>query len=221
MEKKGFNRPWEVWYDNLMGILDHTSTSEEEWFLSLQERVYPEAAIWAQMIMRCKYPILCTPSEDHEEFMLTEGAYSLHEGPPEPEAWVEFHVICVVSPRLTVLMRDILLPEIIEDREESKRLSKQVAHADHLKPLSNPQDAHSIFHDLVVVKPRVGKYISTGSGDINLVTDPMADTEGDRLCLPIFRIGSPDVQSLNSVILHEALDFPDLVSAPNLPYSLL
>lgn len=80
MREKGFERPVDVWFDNIKAILELQTDPNLEWMEKLVNRIYPDDAMWYIAHTQMMYLVLCTPS-GQEEFLLTENAYSIHEGP--------------------------------------------------------------------------------------------------------------------------------------------
>lgn len=190
MIKKKFKRPIDAWLDNLVAILDITfdKDNHNEWALDLQDRMYGPDALWAQMVMRLKYPVVCTPSKPENEFVLSGHSYGLHEGAVLRSTWTEWHVVCVVAPRLALLMRNDVLPEV-GDKENIKE--KDIEPAKYLQQYPEPDQAKSLFHNFAVARPR-------------------CSTSG-KLSLSLFSLGSDVIQVINCLILEEFFDLPMIV----------
>lgn len=208
MQKKKHTRPIDVWLETIVEILGIEFDEKDEWALKLQDRIYGPHAIWAQMVMRLMYPVVCTPSEADEEFVLSEHAYSLHEGPVIPGSiWTEFHILCILAPRLALLLRSDLLPEVVEDRDETIKKQKEKDLHECMQKYPEPSDAKSLFHDLPVAKPR---YTYTRDNNNRLVLNG-SGVVCEKLSLPIFRFDSEIIQLINSLILEEAFDLSMIV----------
>ena len=111
-----FKRPIGVWFDNLMQIMTLDVEGEIEWCNAIERRIYPQDGLWIKLSMRFKYPVVCTPISQDEEFILTGDAYCLHEGPSDDLCTTEMHTICIVGHRLSNMMRDDALPEFMDDQ---------------------------------------------------------------------------------------------------------
>ncbi|KAF1965165.1 hypothetical protein BU23DRAFT_604385 [Bimuria novae-zelandiae CBS 107.79] len=102
---------------------------------------------------------------EEEEFVLSEHGYTLHEGPVDGEgkAWTDYHTLCIVDPRLAIIMRWECLPELVDDRDHAIReLNLQMMKAGQ-EQHANPKAAVSQFHHLPVYKLRNG--YSKGEND--------------------------------------------------------
>ena len=85
------------------------------------------------------YLALCTPENQHDEFLLSENLFSIHEGPTRlyvdaisreevPRAYTEYHVLAAISPRLMIVLRSNLLPNAEEDMFEEFKNNRQILH---------------------------------------------------------------------------------------------
>jgi hypothetical protein len=120
MQMQGFTRPMDVWYDNILKILNTEAQNETQYVLRVRKSMHPPDADWVALDMVTKYPVLCVPLQEDEEFVLSEHSFCLHEGPSDGEngAWTDFHVFCIVAPRLAIMLRLDLLPERLEDSDD-------------------------------------------------------------------------------------------------------
>lgn len=114
MREKGFERPVDIWFDNITAMLELKMDLNLDWIKKLEDRIYPDDVKWFSAHTQMMYLALCTPS-GQEEFLLTENAYSIHEGPcsftmsPDsskkiPGSYTEFHVFAVISPKLVMVL---------------------------------------------------------------------------------------------------------------------
>jgi hypothetical protein len=167
----------------------------------------------AELLMRYMYPVICTPSKPGEEFILSEHAYALHEGPTIPDlAMIEYHLVCVVAPRLALLLRSTLLPEADEDRDEVVKKKKEKNLARCLQQFPDSSEATSMFHDLPVTKPQRKDIKACSSPTIQNdrgVTSDMPSFRGFSLAL--FGLDSKAIQNINSLILDNASDLSMIV----------
>lgn len=81
MKAKGFKSPTDVWFDNLKAILDLKMDAGLLWMEKLKKRMYPPDADWFINNTQSFYMSICTPETADDEFILTQNAYSMHEGP--------------------------------------------------------------------------------------------------------------------------------------------
>jgi hypothetical protein len=207
MRKKGHRRPIDVWLETIVEIIKLNLDGNDRWPLELQNHVYIEDAMWAELIMRLMYPVVCTPSQPDEEFILSEHAYCLHEGPVYHKHYTELHIICVLTPRLVLLLRQEALPEIVEDKDEAVKTKKQKYLNEILKVYPNPDEARSVLHEVHFTKPR-STYVKDTEGKLVLTKE---GAPANKLSFPLFSLDSAAIQTINSVILEEAADLPAIV----------
>ncbi|ATZ56756.1 hypothetical protein BCIN_13g05880 [Botrytis cinerea B05.10] len=222
MRKMNFQRPLDVWFDNLTKIMDTTMDPEGKWVEDLFEHIYPGDALWVFANIQTMYLALCTPSDPSEEFILTENAFSIHEGPVSYKtdrrtgkqtqtAYTEFHVIGVISPSLIMILRHNLLPEPIEDRDEDVRKQKAGMLMFEMQCHIDPKNARSLLKDLPVAKAR-NSYTKEVGGRLLLAEGKDgARRSSDRFCFTLFRLPSEHVQMLNSVMLDQACNISKIV----------
>ena len=207
MRDKGHVRPIDVWFEMIVKIVDLDMDGDDEWDTKLQELIYPELADWAWIIMRKMYPVICTPSNSQQEFVLSEHAYSLFEGPVTSGAWVEFHTMCILAPRVALLMRSDVLPEDMEDKDIHVKAKRQEALAQCTRPFPKPDQARSKLHDLPVSRPRI---IHGKDRDVKTAVNQEFSTDM-KLSFSVFVLAQDDIDSINSVILEEASDLSLIV----------
>ena len=142
MREKGYQKPRDVWFDNIREIPQLKMDPKGEWMGELRKRIYPDDAIWFIAHTQMMYIALCTPSAQDDEFVLTENTYSVHEGPnnflinPDTNesiltAYTEFHVFAVISPKFIMVFRSFLLPLAEEDSDQDvKALEREFVSPD-------------------------------------------------------------------------------------------
>jgi hypothetical protein len=208
MREKGHRRPIDIWLEPIVEIIKLELDGNDEWPLELQKHIYIEGIMWAELIMRLMYPVVCTPSQPDEDFVLSEHAYCLHEGPVYHKYCTELHIICVLTPRLALLLRQEALPEIVEDKDEAVKTKKQGNLKEILKVYPNPDGARSVLDDVPFAKPR-STYIKDMEGKLVLTRE---GAPANKLPFPLLSLDSAAIQTINSVILEEAADLPAIVS---------
>ena len=204
MREKGYKRPVDVWFDNIKVLVDLKMDPEMRWANELMERMYPTDALWAISNMQHMYLSICTPSNQEDEFLLTENAHSIHEGPNSPRAYTEFHVFAVISPKLIMVLRSFLLPIPEEDQNPNIRGWRQELYALNAAQHVDPSRANSCLQDLPVRKARNsysevvnGRVIWTDGRDRKLRPD-------DKFCFEFFPITTTHVNKINSIMLEES-----------------
>jgi hypothetical protein len=153
------------------------------------------------------YPVVCTPSLLDEEFVLSEHASCLHEGPVYHRHYTELHIICVLTPCLALLLRQEALPEIVEDKDEAVKTKKQKDLNDMLKVYPDPYEAGSVLHHVPFAKPRSTYSKDAGRKLVLFKEGALSST----LSFPLFSLNSATIQTINSDILEESSDLPIIV----------
>jgi Protein of unknown function (DUF4238) len=215
MQKKGHKKPVDVWFDNIDTILDLKMDPELKWMKWLMDHIYPDDAKWFIAHAQMYYLALCTPSGQDEEFLLTENAYSIHEGPVtqlmnshtnelETRAYTEFHMFAVISPKLMIVLRSFILPLAEEDADEEMKAWRETMFRMNANQHLDPQNSCSILEDLPVTKPR-----NSYSRLVDGRTVPLDGHDGkhrlsDKFCFRFFPISTEHTNRINSILLEES-----------------
>jgi hypothetical protein len=214
MQTRGFTRPIDVWHDNILNILNTKAQNEDQYVSELSQSMYPSDAVWVEKDMTTKYPVLCVPLHKDEEFVLSEHSFCLYEGPSDRDgAWTDFHVFCIIAPRLAIILRLYLLPERLEDSDDELSSRKKQVLERALSAHHFPDEATSLFRDLPVYKPRSG-YQKNKYG--SLVQSPSTQRSkgiANSLGFPVARIDSNDLQTINALAFNEAYDLSKIAFA--------
>ncbi|KAK4066127.1 uncharacterized protein Triagg1_8195 [Trichoderma aggressivum f. europaeum] len=163
MRKKGFERPIDVWFDNIKTIIELDMDDELDWISELPERMYPDDARWAISHCESMFMAICTPSKAQDEFILTDNCYHVFEGPNQcmvnPEtgelqdgAWTNFHEFAPVSPKLMIVLRSFLLPSPEEDSLPGVKAEKDMLWSLVVERFHG-SDVDSTLADLPIAKP--------------------------------------------------------------------
>jgi hypothetical protein len=215
MQERDFQRPLDVWFDNLLKIIDKDMDPAGKWTEDLWSEIYPGDAIWLYANIRSMWLSFATPSDTDEEFILTDNAFGIHEGPVDCSvdcltgkqtrtAYTEFHVISVISPRLVMILRHNLLPEPLEDQRDDIRNSKKQSLAFHMQAHSNPDHATSLLEDLPVAKAR-NSYTVIQNGRLELAKGADKVPKAvDKFTFTFFRLESRHTQMINLIMLDQA-----------------
>ncbi|RAH68347.1 DUF4238 domain-containing protein [Aspergillus aculeatinus CBS 121060] len=122
MQTKGFTAPRDVWFDNLRQILDlELDDPRRSWRETLRRRIYPDDAAMFEHHLLHSFMAFGEPDDPPEEFLLTENAFGIFEGPcsttvdpqsglREVSVYTEFHTFAPLAPRLAIILRSHLLP---------------------------------------------------------------------------------------------------------------
>lgn len=220
-DSKGFTRPLDVWFDNLLKIIDMPPDAQHDWVMELMHRIYPPDALWLMIHLRCMYPVLVTPKDPQDKFILTENSFGIHEGPvdisinPETYAetmtlYTEYHVLCILSPDLTLILRHNSLPEETGDEDENVRLQKQQALLENARQFREPQNAYSILHDLPVRKScNTGDQLMDGF--FSVAAEKSDEKQDQHISLPFCSIETRHAQLINLIMLDQGHKTSSLV----------
>ena len=165
MQEKGFKKPIDVWFNNIKGMLELEMDVEDKWIRELIDRIYPDDAMWFVANTQMNYLAFCTPSNKDDEFLLTENLYNIYEGPTSyaanletgeniPKAYTEYHTFSIISPKLVMVLRSVLLPAPEEDSDESVKEWRRYWYKDAIVQHNDPLTAGSKLLDLPITKAR-------------------------------------------------------------------
>lgn len=214
MRDKGFQKPIEVWYDNIEKLLSLEIDIADEWIDWLSDSIYPGDALWAIATLQQKYVAFCVPAKDCDEFILTENAYSIHEGPvsssvnlrtgEEINRYTEYHNFAPISPKLMIVLRSTLLPNPVEDAIPGMRQKRELRRMAEMMQHSEYDMTGSFLEHLPVTKARAS-YIRMINGMPMLAEGEDGSRRADhRFEFPFFSVSSDYVQKINAVMLNES-----------------
>ncbi|KAJ9616680.1 hypothetical protein H2200_000399 [Cladophialophora chaetospira] len=215
MHEKGIKRPADVWFNNIKVMLELKADLKGEWMAELQEAMYPNDAQWYIAHMQGMYLALCTTSGPDDEFLLTENAYSIHEGPvsslidPDtgketPMSYTEFHAFAPISPKLIMVLRSNLLPNLEEDAAARIRRQRELMFQATAATHNDPSGVRSLLQDLPVTKAR--------NSYSRFVDGRLAYLEGEdgtprtnhKYCFRFFPISTEHVNKINCIMLEQS-----------------
>ncbi len=160
------------------------------------------------------YLAFCSTAIEDDEFLLTENAYSLHEGPnsyridPQtgeqtPTAYTEFHVFAVVSPKLIMVLRSFLLPVPEEDNDEEIHNWRKIMYQLNMDQHNYPLTSGSVLADLPIAKPR-NSYSKIVDGRVVLLDGEDGTRRvDDKFCFRFFPLETDHVNKINTIMLEE------------------
>ncbi|EMD63735.1 hypothetical protein COCSADRAFT_358271 [Bipolaris sorokiniana ND90Pr] len=192
------------------------------WIEELRETIYPPDADWFVANIRSMYMAFVTPSDPQEEFILTENAFSIHEGPvsysvdrftgeEKQIAYTEFHLLTVISPRLAIVFRSNDMPEPLEDLLPGLRERKLGMLAAIALVHTDPEHATSLLEDLPIAKAR-NSYTTVRNGCLELAEGADGKPRmNDKFDFIFFRLESNHAQKINMVMLDQAYNIDELV----------
>lgn len=215
MQMRNSTRPIDVWYDNILKILNTAAKNENQYVSRLNKSMYPMDALWVKKDTVMKYPVLCVPLQEDEEFVLSEHSFCLHEGPSDGDngAWTDFHVFCIIAPRLAIMLRLDLLPDRLEDSDDEVSSRKKQVLEIILSAHRTPNEATPLFRDLPVYKPRSGYQKNEDSSLVHSPSTQRSKGSAESLGFPVARIDSKDLQTMNALTFNEAYDVSEIFFA--------
>ncbi|KAF4983428.1 hypothetical protein FZEAL_1157 [Fusarium zealandicum] len=211
MEKRGFERPLDVWFHNLEVIMSLEMDPNKEWTEKIKQEVFHGDAMWFIMHVEYSYMAICTPETSEEEFILTDNAYNIFEGPNSfvedsktgkraGDAWVNLHEFAPISPKLMLVLRSCLIPspeeedfpQIKEENTEMRRLVFGEVLADNIP---------SILRDLPVEKAS-NNYTEMVNGKLALKPGRNNSFhKDDRFRFSFFPVETRHVRLINGILL--------------------
>ncbi|OJJ95055.1 hypothetical protein ASPACDRAFT_48162 [Aspergillus aculeatus ATCC 16872] len=217
MQTKGFATPRDVWFDNLRQILDlELDDAGRSWRETLRRRIYPDDAAMFEHHLLHSFMAFGEPDDPQEEFLLTENAFGIFEGPcsttvdpqsghREISVYTEFHNFAPLAPRLAIILRSNLLP-FPGDRGLAQSLRASLVEAQRAAH-HHPDEAGSMLLDLPI-RPCETSYHNPV---VVVVDSPAAFHRNDQFRFQCFRLSSAHVATINSLFLEEAYPTASIV----------
>lgn len=212
MKEKGIKKPIDVWFDNIKGILD-LKMDTMAWIEKLQKRIYPDDAKWFISNLQGFYMALVTPASKEDEFLLTQNVYSIHEGitnerfnpvtgKTELSSYTEFHFLAPIAPRLSIVLRTLLLPVPEEDSEATIMEKGYLLHKAGMAAQHHSEGTRLSLRDLPISKA-LNSYSKIVDGRL-VPTDGGPTGATDRFGLRFFSIPEEYVNKINGIMLEES-----------------
>ncbi|KAJ6283841.1 hypothetical protein J3E71DRAFT_149649, partial [Bipolaris maydis] len=205
------SRPLDVWFHNLKKMIDIAMDPECHWVEELRKAIYPNDADWFIENIQSMYMAFVTPLDPKEEFIITENAFGIHEGPvsyvdrftgeKKRIAYPEFHLLTVISPRLAIVFRNKSLPEPHEDDDLELRKLKLLRLATMAQMHADPENVTSLLEDLPIARARRPELAEDADGVLRM---------DDKFDFVFFPINSKHVQTINMMMLDEAYEIEKL-----------
>ncbi|KAL2785913.1 hypothetical protein BJX66DRAFT_47976 [Aspergillus keveii] len=213
MAAKGFTKPRDVWFDNLRHMLDLEMDPQKNWRLTLRAQIYPDDAAMFELHLLHSYMTFCQTTNPEEEFLLTENAFGIFEGPSSEHhdiltgkkqavVYTEYHNFAPLAPRLLIILRSRILPYPGDNSDHTEiRASLLTA----LKSFHiHPDQARSVLEDLPV---RPCKTIYQ-SGSID---SPAAFDTNDEFLFICFKLSTAHISTINNIFLEQACQTSSIV----------
>ncbi|ELR09756.1 hypothetical protein VC83_01180 [Pseudogymnoascus destructans] len=219
---KDFEKPIDVWFDNIRAMLELEMDPGGKWMEEIRKRAYPADAEWFVHHTQNMFMALCTPSEQYDEFLLTENGYGIHEGPVSGQvdpstgkftatSYTEYHVFAVISPRLMIVLRSFILPNPMEDNLQGIREFRQTVYRICASTHVNPNEEHSILADLPILQAH-NSYTKYKNGMRVLLNGEDGSHRNDhRFCFRFFPVATDHVDKINGIMLEESYGISTIV----------
>lgn len=203
MDTKGFQTPRDVWFANIRAFLEvDLSQDLGDMSREITERAYPPDAQWFFAHIQAFFLTFCTPKMTSDEFIMTQNAYSIFEGPhyaDDESVWTDYHRFAPVSPKIMIVLRSNLLPHSgVEGGEAERRRMLEQIKAMH----PNPQTAGSCLEDLPVAK--AGNNYSRVVDGIRVPLPTKMSKDKHVFKFPFFSLNHEHVQKINTICLENA-----------------
>ena len=199
MKAKGFAQPRNVYFSNIRAFMDvDLSTEWQAWYEEISRRAYPSDAMWFFKNMQMSYIAFCTPQIEMDEFLMTQNAYSIFEGPNNGGVWTDYHIFAPVSPRLMIITRNFLLQSGVDEDEPSRQKMLEWNKTMHI----SPDSAGSCLEDLPIAKAR-NNYSKVLNGRTELLPTKLA-RDKHIFYFRFFPLETRHVQKINAILLEEA-----------------
>jgi hypothetical protein len=196
---------------------------KDDWIQDFPTRIYPDDAKWFIAHTQMMYLALCTTANKDDEFLLTENAYGIYEGPSSVfvnpstgkvtiSRYTEFHKFALISPKLMMVLRSFLLPVPEEDLNEDMKTYRDTMFKLNAVQHSRPSEAVSFLADLPINKPR-NSYTRIVDGRVEPL-DGRADGSrrvDDKFCFRFFPLVTEHVNKINAIVLEESHSISGIV----------
>lgn len=214
MRQKGFQRPLDVWLNNIKAMLEIKIDAGCKWEKVLMQKAYPPDAAEFIVHTRLFYLSFCSPSDENDEFLMTENSYGIHEGPKstmvDPNSgrvvgtfYTEYHTFAHIAPNLTMILRSFLLPSPGDVSSEDIRKSLEMLRELNISMHDFPERATSFLKDLPVAKAR-NSYTRMVNGRVVPRREGSVLGPKDKFYFRVFRISTDHVDKINMILLDEA-----------------
>ena len=204
MRKRGFTKPIEVWLHNLKTILDTPIDPKYDWESTIRKNCFIHDGIWFIHNMNDFFMAFVQPANPDNEFIITDVAFGIHEGPTEVlftkedslhasnfslraksyGYYTEFHKMAPFSPKLLLVLRWHSLIN-----EETKRDLRELADISR-SPGSHQWKVPSAFDKLHLDLPQKTYVVDVGT-----------QTDEDTFEFTLHKISDQDVWQFNSLFL--------------------
>ena len=205
MHSRGLATPKDVWLSNIRAFLEvNLALDDKMWSAWLMSHAYPGDARWFIKNLTTSYLCFCTASEADDEFILTQNAYGVFEGPSSHIGWTDWHTFVPINEKLIIVMRSGLLgcpPGLPPDLAGAISTAQRKLVDVQTLIYEDPASAHSCLEDLPVTRP-IPSYPTLRNASDGVKPQW---TQENTFAFEFFPLPHIHVQLINSVFLEEAI----------------
>jgi hypothetical protein len=214
MAEKGYERPVDVWFNNLKTIMELGMDPEGNWMQDLPKCIFLPDALWFISHVQSMYMAICTPSDPSDEFILTDNSYNIFEGPNdfatdegtgkvEGTAYTPLHEFAPVSPKLMIVLRSFIIPVAEEDANADMKLERD-SYRSLVLDMVYKREVKSLLADLPIEKAR-NNYSEIVNGRVQLISGEDGQKRTDhKFCFRFFPIETEHVHKISGIFLDNA-----------------
>ena len=225
MEKRGFTKPIEIWLHTLKTILDTHIDAKNEWIRTLMATCFVPDVGWFWLNMTGFFMAFCQPRNLNDEFILSESAFGIHEGPTETRGPIPLD-----AEAATTALSNNPGPGGAELSSEREKFARNkgwytefhkmapfsprlllVLRSNHLRNEETKQERHRMADEGIWPgshqwkMPSVFEHLHLDPPDPTYVVGPEPDnhTDNDVFKFTLHRLSHRDLSLFNFIILNE------------------
>lgn len=211
MKDRNLKRPKDVWFLNIRTFLSLEMDAKKQWMDKVQTLAYRDDALMFILHAQGSFMSFCTPESEEQEFVLTDNAYGIFEGPVSPfinaglgtihdGLCIEYHNFAPISPKLLIVFRSFVLPTPEDDGDtELRTVMLDAIRQLHIKP----DATDSILKDLPVTKCQ-NSYSKIMDGKVVALPSFQEHRSDDLFFFTCFRLKPDHVDLINEIFLEQA-----------------
>ncbi|KAK0714725.1 hypothetical protein B0H67DRAFT_489717 [Lasiosphaeris hirsuta] len=222
MADNGFERPLDVWFNNLKTIMELDMDLEGNWIHELPKRMYHEDAMGFFIHTEFSYMAICTAANPDTEFLMTDNSYNIFEGPNhfgkdkdtgkvEGNAYTPLHEFAPVHPKLMIILRADIFPNPLEDADEKVKAARAWKRRIVLDDVY-PYEVKSLLADLPITKAQNSySRIVNGRVEMTVSHERWKRAKDHRFYFTFFPVGSKHVNTINAILLDNSAPCTNVV----------
>jgi hypothetical protein len=175
--------------------------------------MYPDDAQWFILHCQAMYMALCVPTDEEDEFIVTDNCYHVSEGPHrvfvEPstgnfkqDIWTSFHEFAPIAPRVMIVLRSSILPSQLEDADPDVKALRDHLWSHAVERFQS--GTRSMLADLPIEKAH-NNYSEVVQGRLQFVHGEDGTQKPDhKFFFRFFCIKTAHVNKINGIFLENA-----------------